>query len=61
MEEVVNMKRKEEQRRRWLEELNKQRDETTERRRREKFLRNQVHTEEAAVQRAEPMKIETRV
>lgn len=42
MEEVLSVKRKEEERRHWLEELDKQREETTERRRREKLLQSQV-------------------
>ncbi|XP_059185043.1 coiled-coil domain-containing protein 66 [Centropristis striata] len=42
MEEVLCDERKEEQRRRWLEELNRQREETTERRRREKELQRQT-------------------
>lgn len=36
------MRRREEQKRRWLEELDKQREETSERRRRDKELQNQV-------------------
>nr|XP_046240865.1 coiled-coil domain-containing protein 66 isoform X2 [Scatophagus argus] len=42
MEEVVDVDRREEQKRRWLEELDKQREEMTERRRREKLLQNQA-------------------
>lgn len=42
IEEVLSFKRREEQKRRWLEELDKQREETTERRRREKQLQSQV-------------------
>lgn len=42
IEEVLSVKRKEEQKRRWLEELDKQREENTERRRREKQLQSQV-------------------
>ncbi|XP_038553267.1 coiled-coil domain-containing protein 66 isoform X2 [Micropterus salmoides] len=42
MEEVLSVERKEEQRRRWLEELDRQREEATERRRREKLLQSQV-------------------
>ncbi|XP_023149850.2 coiled-coil domain-containing protein 66 isoform X3 [Amphiprion ocellaris] len=42
MEEALSVERKEEQRRRWLEELDHQREETTERRRREKLLQSQT-------------------
>lgn len=42
IEEVLSVRRREEQNRRWLEELDKQREETTERRRREKQLQSQV-------------------
>ncbi|KAM9364898.1 coiled-coil domain-containing protein 66 [Pholidichthys leucotaenia] len=41
-EEALNVERREEQRRRWLEELNRQRDEAVERRRREKLLQSQA-------------------
>ncbi|XP_047437837.1 coiled-coil domain-containing protein 66 isoform X2 [Mugil cephalus] len=46
MEEVLSVERKEEQRRRWLEELDRQREETSERRRREKLLQNQTEDHE---------------
>ncbi|XP_062272555.1 coiled-coil domain-containing protein 66 isoform X4 [Scomber scombrus] len=46
MEEVLSVERKEEQRRRWLEELDRQRDEMTERKRREKVLQNQTEDHE---------------
>ncbi|XP_028285260.1 coiled-coil domain-containing protein 66 [Parambassis ranga] len=42
MEEVLSLERREEQRRRWLEELDRQREETSERRRQEKLLQNQT-------------------
>ncbi|XP_053724880.1 coiled-coil domain-containing protein 66 isoform X2 [Synchiropus splendidus] len=42
MEERLKEDRREEQRRRWLEELDRQREETSERRRREKFLQSQT-------------------
>jgi len=42
MEEVLSVERKDEQRRRWLEELDRQREETTERRKQEKLLQSQV-------------------
>ncbi len=42
MEEVLSNKRKEEEKRRWLEELDQQRKETSERKRREKLLQRQV-------------------
>ncbi|XP_054639963.1 coiled-coil domain-containing protein 66 isoform X2 [Dunckerocampus dactyliophorus] len=41
MEEVLTVERREEQRRRWLEELDRQREETKERRRQEKLLQSQ--------------------
>ncbi|XP_018518839.1 coiled-coil domain-containing protein 66 isoform X2 [Lates calcarifer] len=46
MEEMLSTERKEEQRRRWLEELDRQREETSERRRREKLLQNQTEDHE---------------
>ncbi|XP_067442486.1 coiled-coil domain-containing protein 66 isoform X2 [Thunnus thynnus] len=46
VEEVLSVERREEQRRRWLEELNQQRDEATERRRREKVLQSQTEDHE---------------
>ncbi|XP_074536059.1 coiled-coil domain-containing protein 66 isoform X2 [Halichoeres trimaculatus] len=46
MEEMLSMEKREEQRRRWLEELDRQREETTERRRREKLLQNQTEDHE---------------
>ncbi|MEQ2203073.1 hypothetical protein XENOCAPTIV_023873, partial [Xenoophorus captivus] len=46
MEEVLNVERKEEQRRRWLEELDRQREETAERRKREKLLQRQTEDHE---------------
>lgn len=42
MEEVSTVEKREEQRRLWLEELDRQREETTERKRREKLLQCQV-------------------
>ncbi|XP_030585141.1 coiled-coil domain-containing protein 66 isoform X2 [Archocentrus centrarchus] len=45
-EEVLSVQRREEQRRRWLEELDHQREEMTERRRREKLLQNQTEDHE---------------
>lgn len=42
MEEVSTVEKREEQRRLWLEELDRQREETTERKRREKLLQSQV-------------------
>ena len=42
IEEVLSARRREEQKRRWLDELDKQREETSERRRREKQLQSQV-------------------
>uniref|UniRef100_A0A672GLM0 CCDC66 domain-containing protein n=1 Tax=Salarias fasciatus TaxID=181472 RepID=A0A672GLM0_SALFA len=42
MEEVQSLERREEQRRRWLEELDRQREEATERRRREKLQQKQT-------------------
>ncbi|KAK2861670.1 hypothetical protein Q5P01_001203 [Channa striata] len=42
VEEVLSVERREEQRRRWLEELDRQREETIERRRREKLLESQM-------------------
>lgn len=42
MEEVLTLKRKEEQRRHWLVELDRQREETTERMKREKLLQSRV-------------------
>ncbi|XP_051271659.1 coiled-coil domain-containing protein 66 isoform X2 [Dicentrarchus labrax] len=44
--EVLSVERKEEQKRRWLEELDQQREETTERRRREKLLQQQTEDHE---------------
>ncbi|XP_040889092.1 coiled-coil domain-containing protein 66 isoform X2 [Toxotes jaculatrix] len=46
MEEVLSVEKREEQRRRWLEELDRQREETTERRRREKLLQSQTEDHE---------------
>ncbi|KAM6927284.1 coiled-coil domain-containing protein 66 [Xenentodon cancila] len=46
MEEVLTAKSKEEQRRRWLEELDRQREETTERRKREKLLQSRTEDHE---------------
>ncbi|KAK5600023.1 hypothetical protein CRENBAI_011003 [Crenichthys baileyi] len=46
MEEVLSVERKEEQRRRWLEELDRQREETAERRKREKLLQRQTEDHE---------------
>ncbi|XP_036957703.1 coiled-coil domain-containing protein 66 isoform X3 [Acanthopagrus latus] len=46
MEDVLNVERREEQRRRWLEELDHQREEATERRRREKVLQRQTEDHE---------------
>ncbi|KAM7421964.1 hypothetical protein PAMA_010169 [Pampus argenteus] len=46
MEEMLSVERREEQRRRWLEELDRQREETTERRRREKVLQSQTEDHE---------------
>ncbi|XP_056886612.1 coiled-coil domain-containing protein 66 isoform X2 [Takifugu flavidus] len=46
IEEALSFKRREEQKRRWLEELDKQREETTERRRREKQLQSQPEDHE---------------
>ncbi|XP_044066447.1 coiled-coil domain-containing protein 66 isoform X3 [Siniperca chuatsi] len=46
MEEVLSVERREEQRRRWLEELDRQREETTERRRQEKLLQSQTEDHE---------------
>ncbi|KAI3369288.1 hypothetical protein L3Q82_007541 [Scortum barcoo] len=46
MEEVLSVERKEEQRRRWLEELDRQREETTERKRQEKLLQSQTENHE---------------
>uniref|UniRef100_A0A3Q2P0Y2 Coiled-coil domain containing 66 n=1 Tax=Fundulus heteroclitus TaxID=8078 RepID=A0A3Q2P0Y2_FUNHE len=46
MEEALGAARKEQQRRRWLEELDRQREETAERRRREKALRRQTEDHE---------------
>ncbi|XP_034065701.1 coiled-coil domain-containing protein 66 isoform X6 [Gymnodraco acuticeps] len=46
MEEVLCVERREEQRRRWLEELDRQREETSERRRREKLLQSQTEDHE---------------
>ncbi|KAF0034447.1 hypothetical protein F2P81_012205 [Scophthalmus maximus] len=46
MEQVLGTERKEEQRRRWLEELDRQREEMTERRRREKLLQSQTEDHE---------------
>lgn len=42
MEDVLNGERREEQKRRWLEELDHQREERAEHRRREKVLQRQV-------------------
>lgn len=41
-EEMLSVERREEQKRCWLEELDRQREEMTERRRREKVLQSQV-------------------
>ncbi|XP_069025672.1 LOW QUALITY PROTEIN: coiled-coil domain-containing protein 66 [Embiotoca jacksoni] len=46
MEEVLSVERKEEQKRRWLEELDRQREETVERRRREKLVHRQTEDQE---------------
>ncbi|KAK1902233.1 Coiled-coil domain containing protein 66 [Dissostichus eleginoides] len=46
MEEVLCAERREEQRRRWLEELDRQREETSERRKREKLLQSQTEDHE---------------
>ncbi|XP_036007490.1 coiled-coil domain-containing protein 66-like isoform X3 [Fundulus heteroclitus] len=46
MEEALGAERKEQQRRRWLEELDRQREETAERRKREKALRRQTEDHE---------------
>ncbi|XP_072237603.1 coiled-coil domain-containing protein 66 isoform X2 [Leuresthes tenuis] len=46
MEEVLSVERKDEQRRRWLEELDRQREETTERRKQEKLLQSQTEDHE---------------
>ncbi|XP_026204212.1 coiled-coil domain-containing protein 66 isoform X3 [Anabas testudineus] len=46
MEEVLSVERREEQRRRWLDELDRQREEMTERRRREKLLQSQTEDHE---------------
>uniref|UniRef100_UPI0037E924B9 coiled-coil domain-containing protein 66 isoform X2 n=1 Tax=Semicossyphus pulcher TaxID=241346 RepID=UPI0037E924B9 len=46
MEELLSVERREEQRRRWLDELDRQREETTERRRREKLLQSQTEDHE---------------
>ncbi|XP_076600222.1 coiled-coil domain-containing protein 66 isoform X2 [Chaetodon auriga] len=46
MEEVLSIERREEQKRRWLEELDQQREETAERRRREKLLQSQTEDHE---------------
>ncbi|XP_008299505.1 LOW QUALITY PROTEIN: coiled-coil domain-containing protein 66 [Stegastes partitus] len=46
MEEVLSVERKEEQRRRWLEELDRQREETTERKKQEKLLQSQTENVE---------------
>ncbi|KAM4582535.1 coiled-coil domain-containing protein 66 [Fundulus diaphanus] len=46
MEEALSAERKEQQRRRWLEELDRQREETAERRKREKALRRQTEDHE---------------
>ncbi|KAM7401640.1 hypothetical protein PAMP_016937 [Pampus punctatissimus] len=46
MEEMLSVERREEQRRRWLEELGRQREETTERRRRERVLQSQTEDHE---------------
>lgn len=45
-EEMLSVERREEQRRRWLEELDRQREEMTERRRREKVLQSQAEDHE---------------
>lgn len=42
MEEVQSVEKREEQRRRWLEELDRQREEMSERRKRDKLLQSQV-------------------
>ncbi|XP_053172140.1 coiled-coil domain-containing protein 66 isoform X2 [Scomber japonicus] len=65
MEEVLSVGKKEEQRRRWLEELDRQRDEMTERRRREKVLQNQTEDHELwathfdSLQRRPPLPVQT--
>ncbi|XP_026162795.1 coiled-coil domain-containing protein 66 isoform X2 [Mastacembelus armatus] len=46
MEEVLSVERREEQRRRWLEELDRQREETAERRKQEKLLQSQTEDHE---------------
>ncbi|KAM4587917.1 coiled-coil domain-containing protein 66 isoform 2-T2 [Odontesthes bonariensis] len=46
MEEMLSVERKDEQRRRWLEELDRQREETTERRKQEKLLQSQTEDHE---------------
>ncbi|XP_017160264.1 coiled-coil domain-containing protein 66 isoform X2 [Poecilia reticulata] len=46
MEEMLSVERKEEQRRAWLEELDRQREETAERRKREKLQRRQTEDHE---------------
>ncbi|XP_061584219.1 coiled-coil domain-containing protein 66-like [Cololabis saira] len=46
MEEALTAKSKEEQRRRWLEELDRQREETAERRKREKLLQSRTEDHE---------------
>lgn len=52
IEEVLSFKRREAQKRYWLEELDKQREEDRERRRREKQLQSQVPSD-PVLQRAE--------
>ncbi|KAM7006483.1 LOW QUALITY PROTEIN: coiled-coil domain-containing protein 66 [Tautogolabrus adspersus] len=46
VEEVLGLERREDQRRRWLQELDRQREETTERRRIEKLLQSQTEDHE---------------
>ncbi|XP_041835700.1 coiled-coil domain-containing protein 66 isoform X2 [Melanotaenia boesemani] len=46
MEDVLSVERREEQRRRWLEELDHQKEEASERRKREKLLQNQTEDHE---------------
>ncbi|XP_073323519.1 coiled-coil domain-containing protein 66 isoform X2 [Pagrus major] len=63
MEDVLNVERKEEEKRRWLEELDHQREEATERRRREKVLQRQTEDHELwaihfdSLQRRPPVQI----
>ncbi|XP_065811290.1 coiled-coil domain-containing protein 66 isoform X3 [Labrus bergylta] len=46
VEEMLGLERREDQRRRWLQELDRQKEETTERRRREKLLQSQTEDHE---------------